>query len=135
MPSRYKRIVSPGIFPASIVVIAMKQPRRILAATAGCVLLTGALLVPAIATAQELLPPPNTIQPARQAVPAAAPVPVRPAPAPQQPSAEDAAIVALAAEVLQQQAKLAENQKAIDEKLAVIAENLRIARIYVSRVK
>jgi hypothetical protein len=41
----------------------------------------------------------------------------------------------VAAEVLQQHAQILANQKLIDEKLAVIAENLRIARIYVSRAK
>lgn len=119
----------------------MKQPRRNLIATAGCALLAGALVMPSIALGQaDILPP---VTPARPAAPAAPAAPTYSAPAPAAPAApvtrpvnpDDAAILALAAEVVQQQAKLAENQKAIDEKLAVIAENLRIARIYVSRVK
>jgi hypothetical protein len=107
----------------------MKQPRRILAAAAGGALLVGALLVPSSSQGQsDLLPPPNTLAPAKTpAAPAAVAVPDR--------DNDDTAIAALVAEVIQQQAKLAENQKLIDEKLAVIAENLRIARIYVSRAK
>lgn len=46
---------------------------------------------------------------------------------------EQRAFAALVAEIAQQQAQIAENQKQIDEKLAIIAENLRVARIYVSR--
>ena len=129
----HKIIVSPGIFPATNLGIAMKQPRRILAATAGSALLASALFVPATSFGQsDLLPPPNTLAPARPAAPV---VPVAPAAPRLAPSDDEVAVAALSAEVLQQQAKLAENQKAIDEKLAVIAENLRIARIYVSRVK
>lgn len=122
----------------------MKQPRRNLIATAGCALLAGALVMPSLVLGQtDILPP---VTPARPAAPAAPAAPAYAAPAPAAPAAaapvatrpantDDAAIIALSAEVLQQQAKLAENQKTIDEKLAVIAENLRIARIYVSRVK
>lgn len=46
---------------------------------------------------------------------------------------DEQAIAALIAEIAQQQAKITANQKAADEKLAAIAENLRIAKIYVSR--
>jgi hypothetical protein len=115
----------------------MKQPRRTLFAVAGCALLTGALLVPESSHGQsDLLPPPNLLAPA-QAAPATRPVgaaPVAPAVAAER-AADDAAVAALVAEVVQQQAKIVENQKLIDDKLAVIAENLRLARIYVSRAK
>jgi hypothetical protein len=42
-------------------------------------------------------------------------------------------LAALVTEIAQQQAKLVENQKQLDEKLAAVAENLRVAKIYVSR--
>lgn len=106
----------------------MKQPGSVLFASLGAALLSGALLLPSQSSGQsgqpDILPAPKTLAP-----PAAAPA--RPAPAP----AEDPATLTLAAEVLQQQVKIVENQKLIDEKLAIIAENLRVARIYVSRAK
>ncbi len=46
---------------------------------------------------------------------------------------ETRAMLALNQEIANQVALIADNQKQIDAKLAVIAENLRIARIYVSR--
>ena len=46
---------------------------------------------------------------------------------------EQQQIAALVAEIAQQQAKIVDNQKQVDEKLATIAENLRVAKIYVSR--
>jgi hypothetical protein len=114
---------------------AMNQPRRIFFAVTGGALLTGALLVPLSSQGQsDLLPPPNLLQPAQPARPAAPALPAA-QPAPQDRAADDTAVATLIAEVVQQQAKLAENQKLIDEKLALIAENLRIARIYVSRAK
>jgi hypothetical protein len=115
---------------------AMKQPRRILFAAAGGALLIGALLLPQSSSGQsDLLPPPNTLAPAQPVRPAA-PVPRNAAPVPGLGGGlDDTAIASLVAEVVEQQAKLAENQKVIDEKLAIIAENLRIARIYVSRAK
>jgi hypothetical protein len=51
----------------------------------------------------------------------------------QAPADEAQAIAQVATEIAKQQALIVENQKLIDAKLAVIAENLRIARIYVSR--
>lgn len=148
MPTCQKRNLPSGIFSATNQNIAMKQPRRFFAVFCGSALLACTLILPHPAPAQaDLLPPPNTL-PAPQSA-AAAPR-VAPAPAPivapaaaQNPAAalipnrapEDPALGALLAEVVQQQAKLAENQKLIDEKLAIIAENLRIARIYVSRAK
>jgi hypothetical protein len=111
----------------------MKQPRRNLFAVIGGALLSSALISPLASQGQsDLLPPPNVLAPAT--VPA-----VRPA-APAAPlgadrASDDAAMATVLAEVIQQQAKLAENQKQIDEKLAIVAENLRIARIYVSRAK
>jgi hypothetical protein len=46
---------------------------------------------------------------------------------------EQQQFAALVAEVAQQQAKLVDNQKQVEEKLNTIAESLRIAKIYVSR--
>jgi hypothetical protein len=82
-----------------------------------------------------LLPPPNTLAPAVRPGPAAAPKASAAPVAFVDRTADDAAVAALLAEVIQQQAKLTENQKLIDDKLAIVAENLRIARIYVSRAK
>jgi hypothetical protein len=50
-----------------------------------------------------------------------------------QAGTDEAALAALLAEVAAQQALLAENQTKIDEKIAVIAEDVRIARIFVAR--
>ncbi len=66
-------------------------------------------------------PSPRTFPPPRPSCPAAS--------LDAQPTAE-----ALKA-VLAQQKTLTDNQGKIDDKLAVIAENLRIARIYGSRIK
>lgn len=57
-----------------------------------------------------------------------APTPVRGQAAPDEP-----ALTALLAEVAAQQVVIAENQTKIDAKLAAAAENVRIARIFVSR--
>lgn len=46
---------------------------------------------------------------------------------------EQQQLAALVTEIAQQQVKIVENQKQLDEKLAVVAENLRVAKIYVSR--
>lgn len=114
----------------------MKQPHRNVAALLGSTLLLGTLLLPQASHGQsDILPPPNTL-------PATAPVaprPVAPVPVAARPAvaatAEETALAALVAEVVQQQAKIVENQRLIDDKLAVIAENLRLARIYVSRAR
>src|SRR4051794_3028548 len=111
----------------------MQKPRRILAATMAGALAVGAVFTPRPTQGQsDLLPPPNLLAPARpapaQARPAAT---VAAAPI----NAEDPFVTTLVGDVVEQQVKIAENQKLIDEKLAVIAENLRIARIYVSRAK
>ena len=45
------------------------------------------------------------------------------------------AIAQLVAEIAEQQAKIVANQTAMDEKIAAVAENLRVAKIYVSRAK
>ena len=42
---------------------------------------------------------------------------------------------ALLAQVLQQQKTLTDNQAKIDEKLATIAENIRVARLFQARAK
>jgi hypothetical protein len=49
------------------------------------------------------------------------------------PTTQDQQLAALVKEVQTQQAQLAENQAAIDAKLATIGEALRMARIYISR--
>ena len=55
-----------------------------------------------------------------------------PAQAPQQTSAQ-AELAALIKEVRAQQVAMAANQVKIDEKLATLAESIRVARIYSSR--
>ena len=47
--------------------------------------------------------------------------------------ADEQAIVQIVTEIAGQHAKIAANQQAIELKLAAIEENLRVARIYVSR--
>ncbi len=56
-----------------------------------------------------------------------------PSPSSGQAAGDEQALVQLVTEIAGQHAKIAANQQAIDQKVAVIAENLRIARIYVSR--
>ena len=46
---------------------------------------------------------------------------------------DEQAMAQLIAEIAAQQAKLAENQQVIDQKIATIEENMRLARIFVSR--
>jgi hypothetical protein len=88
----------------------MKTPRSLIVAVLGVAALGGMLGMPRQTNAQAPAPP----------VPNANP--------------DDAnAIAAVAAEIAKQQAAILENQKAMDAKLAIIAENLRIAKIYVSR--
>ena len=50
-----------------------------------------------------------------------------------QAASDDAALTALLNDLTAQQATLADNQTKIDAKLASAAENVRVARIYVSR--
>ena len=50
-----------------------------------------------------------------------------------QPGTDSKALGTLIQEVQAQQKTIADNQAKIDEKLAAIAENLRQARIYISR--
>ncbi len=50
-----------------------------------------------------------------------------------QAAGDDPVLTALLNEVTVQQAALADNQTKIDAKLAAIAENLRLARIYAGR--
>jgi hypothetical protein len=50
-----------------------------------------------------------------------------------QAAGEDAALAAVLTEITAQQATIAENQAKIDEKIAAIAEDIRIAKIYVGR--
>lgn len=52
-----------------------------------------------------------------------------------QAAGDDPMVAALVNEVTVQQATLADNQAKIDAKLAAIAENIRLARIYVGRGK
>ena len=56
-----------------------------------------------------------------------------PSPSAGQAPADDQAITQLVTEIAGQQAKILTNQQAIDQKVAIIEENLRVARIYVSR--
>lgn len=51
----------------------------------------------------------------------------------QAPAAPDAAIAQLITEVAAQQTTILENQNQIDEKLAAIGEDVRVARIFVGR--
>jgi hypothetical protein len=48
-------------------------------------------------------------------------------------ASDDAALMALLNDVTAQQATLLDNQTKIDAKLATVAENVRVARIFVSR--
>lgn len=48
-------------------------------------------------------------------------------------AADEPAVTALLAEVAAQQAVIAENQTKIDAKLATVAENVRVARLFVAR--
>ena len=50
-----------------------------------------------------------------------------------QAASDDAALTAVLTEIVAQQATIAENQAKIDEKIAAIAEDIRIAKIYVGR--
>jgi hypothetical protein len=151
MPTAHLKKAILGIFPAMNLKLRMQKPRRILAASMAGALAAGAVFTPCPTQGQsDLLPPPNLLAPARPAaaagaapartaVPAASGVPARaavPAAAPIPGlNAEDPLVTSLVADVVEQQVKIADNQKHIDEKLAVIAENLRIARIYASRAK
>ena len=51
----------------------------------------------------------------------------------QAPAADDGAVPQLIADVAAQQAAILENHAKIDEKLAGIAEDIRVARIFVGR--
>ena len=51
----------------------------------------------------------------------------------QAPAAPDAALAQLITEVAAQQTTILENQSQIDEKLAAIGEDVRVARIFVGR--
>ncbi len=48
---------------------------------------------------------------------------------------EKQALALLVTEIAEQQAKIAANQIMIDEKIAAVAENLRVAKIFISRAK
>jgi hypothetical protein len=50
-----------------------------------------------------------------------------------QAAADDPVLAPLIEEITKQQVAIVENQTKIDEKLAVIAENIRLARIFVGR--
>jgi hypothetical protein len=60
-------------------------------------------------------------------------VPLLPAVEPVPTEAEQQQILALIKEIQTQQAAIAENRAKIDEKLAAVAEAIRVARIYSSR--
>ena len=50
-----------------------------------------------------------------------------------QAAGDEQAFAQLVAEIAAQQAKIVANQQAIDQKIAAIEENMRVARIFVSR--
>jgi hypothetical protein len=83
----------------------MKTPRSFILAALGAAALAGVLGMPRQGNAQ----------------------------APAAPADEAAAAATVAVEIAKQQVLIVEQQKAIDAKLAIITENLRIAKIYVSR--
>ena len=56
-----------------------------------------------------------------------------PTASPGQAPGDEQAIAQLVAEVATQQAKIVANQQAMDQKIAAIEENMRLARIFVSR--
>jgi hypothetical protein len=60
-------------------------------------------------------------------------VPLLPAVEPVPTEAERQQVLAVIKEIQTQQATIAENQAKIDEKLAAVAEAIRVARIYSSR--
>ncbi len=84
----------------------MNKPRTFILAAAGAATLAGLLALPGSSMAQ---------------IPAAT------------PADEAQAIAIVASEIAKQQATILENQKQIDAKMALITENLRIAKIFVSR--
>lgn len=49
------------------------------------------------------------------------------------PGAQDQQLLALVKEIQTQQTKMAENQAALEKKLATVAEAVRLARIYAGR--
>lgn len=56
-----------------------------------------------------------------------------PSPSSGQAAGDEQAIAQLVNEIAGQQTKILTNQQAIDQKVALIEENLRVARIYISR--
>ena len=64
---------------------------------------------------------------------AAAGILVSPATTTGQAPGDEQAIAQLIAEIAGQQAKIVANQQVIDQKIATIEENMRLARIFVSR--
>ena len=111
----------------------MKKPKHLRLALLGAAFFAGGMALPALAQAPAPAPARNPAAPAGPlATPSLAPVPVAPAPA-AAPDPDQAAVVQLVAEIAAQQAKIVENQKQIDARLATVKESLRIARIYVSR--
>jgi hypothetical protein len=60
-------------------------------------------------------------------------VPLLPAVEPMPTEAEQQQVLAVMKEIQTQQATIAENRAKIDEKLAAVAEAIRVARIYSSR--
>lgn len=56
-----------------------------------------------------------------------------PSPSAGQAPGDEQAVTQLVTEIAGQQAKILTNQQAIDQKVAIVEESLRVARIYVSR--
>jgi hypothetical protein len=76
---------------------------------------------------------PNPILPWAVGVVALAGAFALPAPSSGQNPGDEDAIARLVAEIAAQQVKIVTNQQAIDQKIATIEENMRVARIFVSR--
>jgi hypothetical protein len=114
----------------SLIMAAMKKPMHPCLALFGAALFAGAMASPPSSHAQA--PNPAAVPAAPLPTPVPAPAPAAPVPA-AAADADQVAIAKLVAEIAAQQAKIVENQRLIDANLATITENLRIARIYVSR--
>ncbi len=108
----------------------MKKPRALrIAAALSAALFAGTLGLPRAGQAETPLA--TSPQPAL-AVPPHPAAPVVNAAAAAQ-AEENKELLALAVAIAKQQSEIIANQQTIDAKLAAVAENLRIARIYASR--
>jgi hypothetical protein len=95
------------------------KPKSIVLTLAGCAVLAGAAFIPLESVGQA---------PVDQVPAGAAPA----APA-SQPNPDEARIQQLLEEIAGQQKALADNQTKLDEKVAAVAEEVRVARIFAGR--